>query len=358
MRRGLMGWNADELPIAVLKERTGRLQAAMEKSGLQALLIYTNLVRPSAVSYLTGFTPYWSEGILLVGRAGEPIFATALSKRVANWIRSVGPVGEIVSTPRPGAALGARIAADSTVRRVGVVELDAFPAGSYDELVAAARGGDFVDATQVFAGARRGADSAERRLLGRADAIAVAALDRVDVGTAEDAGSITGRVEKHARFSGAEEAYIAVAPDLDSDRRMVRGSPALPLANRFALRASIAYKGHWVRRTRTFAKDPAGIRAVSRGDEWFAGLVRSIAAERPFAGEIATHVAGLSGAQLKSWMVESCIGSYPLQVIAAATSPGDGGPRDGDFLVLSIELTIDGAPWLGAAPAIVGCSLS
>ena len=352
MRRGLMGWNAEELPIAVLKERIGRLQAAMEKSGLQALLIYTNLVRPSAVSYLTGFTPYWSEGILLVGRAGEPIFATALSKRVANWIRSVGPVGEIVSTPRPGAALGARIAADPAVRRVGVVELDAFPAGSYDELVAT--GVDFVDATQVFAGARRGADSAERRLLGRADAIAVAALDRVDVGTAEDAGSITGRVEKHARFSGAEEAYIAVAPDLDSDRRMVRGSPALPLANRFALRASIAYKGHWVRRTRTFAKDPAGIRAVSRGDEWFAGLVRSIAAERPFAGEIATHVAGLSGAQLKSWMVESCIGSYPLQVIAAATSPGDGGPRDGDFLVLSIELTIDGAPWHGAAPVVVG----
>src|SRR4030081_359357 len=129
MRRGLMGWDAEELPVAALTARTARLQDAMARAGMQAMLVYTNLVRPSAVSYLTGFTPYWSEGILLVGRAGEPIFATALSKRVADWIRSVGPVGEIVSTPRPGAALGARIAADSTVRRVGIVELDAFPSG-------------------------------------------------------------------------------------------------------------------------------------------------------------------------------------------------------------------------------------
>ena len=83
--------------------------------------------------------------------------------------------------------------------------------------------------------------------------------------------------------------------------------------------------------------------------------MRSLAAEKPFAEQITTHVAGLPGAELKGWMVESCIGSYPLQVIAAATSPGDGGPRDGDFLVLSIELTIDGAPWHGAAP--VGTSM-
>src|SRR6266508_6576764 len=123
-----------------------------------------------------------------------------------------GPVGEIVSTPRPGAAHGARIAADSTVRRVGIVELDAFPSGPYEELAAA--GVDFVDATQVCAQARRGADSAERLLLGRADAIAVAALDQVDAGTAENAGSIAGLVEKHARLAGAEEAYIAVAPDV------------------------------------------------------------------------------------------------------------------------------------------------
>jgi Creatinase/Prolidase N-terminal domain len=354
MRRGLMGWDADELPVAVLEARIGRLQAAMERSGLHALLIYTNLVRPSAVSFLTGFTPYWSEGILLVGRAGAPAFATALSKRVANWIRSVAPLGEIVNTPRPAAALGARLAADAAVRRVGIVELDAFPAGSYDDLAAAAAGVEFVDATAVFADVRRGVDAAERRLLGRADEIAVAALGEVDGATAEDAGSIAGLVEKHARVAGAEEAYIAVAPDLVADRRMVRASPALPLADLFALRASVAYKGHWVRRTRTFAKAAAGAQTVSRADEWFVGLMGAIAAGKPFAGAIAAHVAALPGAGLKSWMIESCVGSYPLQAIAASSMAGTAAAQNGDFLVLSFELTIDRTPWLGAAPVIVG----
>src|SRR5437588_4935615 len=129
MRRGLMGWDAEELPISVLEERVRRLRAGMQTCGLDALIIYTNLVRPSAVSYLTGFTPYWSEGILLVGRDGPPVFATALSKRVASWIRSVSPVGEIVNAPRPGAILGERVAADASMKRIGILELDAFPAG-------------------------------------------------------------------------------------------------------------------------------------------------------------------------------------------------------------------------------------
>src|SRR5262245_65860535 len=138
MRRGPMGWNAEELPLAVLQDRTARMQAAMQDNGFQALLVYTNLARPSAVAWFTGFPPYWSEGLLLVGRDGAPAFATALSKRVANWIRSVNPLGEIVNGPRPGTVLGQRVAADASVRRVGIVELDALPSGSYDDFAAAA----------------------------------------------------------------------------------------------------------------------------------------------------------------------------------------------------------------------------
>src|SRR4051794_22053503 len=99
MRRGLMEWNSEELPVVTLNERTWRLQAAMRREGLDGILFYTNLVRPSAVTYLPGFTPYWSDGILLLPRSGEPVFATALSKRVANWIRSTNPTSEIINTP-------------------------------------------------------------------------------------------------------------------------------------------------------------------------------------------------------------------------------------------------------------------
>lgn len=350
MRRGLMGWNEDELPLATLSARTARLQDAMAQADMGALLIYTNLVRPSAVSWLTGFTPYWSEGLLLVGRSGEPAFATALSKRVANWIRSVSPAGEIVNTPRPGVALGKRVA-DMGVGRVGILEMDAFPAGAYDDFAAVAPGAELMDATTLFAEVRRGTDAAERSLVARADAIAAAALERVDRAHATEPGAVAAAIERHARRAGAEEIYIGIAPDLASDSRMVSPARASALRERFAVRVSVAYKGCWIRRTRTFAKD-AGSDAA-QFDAWLAGLVGSLAPGRPLHEQIAAAVHALNGATLKSWMAETCRGSYPLQVVASSRGAGDDVPAAADFLVLTIELTIDGAPWIGAAPAIV-----
>src|SRR5262245_39804877 len=120
MRRGLMGLDPQELPQDVLAARLARLQAAMQRAGFDAFLIYTNLVRPSAACWLTGFTPYWIESLLLVPRAGAPILATALSKRVSDWVRGTSHVEEIINTPRPGTAIGQRLVA-TAVRRVGVL---------------------------------------------------------------------------------------------------------------------------------------------------------------------------------------------------------------------------------------------
>ena len=92
MRRGLMGRDETELPVAAIEARLARLRAAMAAAGFDAFVVYTNNVRPSAVTWLTGFTPYWSDALLLVGRTGAPAFATALSKRVSEWIRTTDPV--------------------------------------------------------------------------------------------------------------------------------------------------------------------------------------------------------------------------------------------------------------------------
>ena len=97
MRRGLMGWNAEELPVATLEGRLTKLRAEMDGAGMDAFVIYTNNVRPSAVSYLTGFTPYWSDALMLIPTTGAPVFATALSKRVSEWIRTTDPMREIVN---------------------------------------------------------------------------------------------------------------------------------------------------------------------------------------------------------------------------------------------------------------------
>jgi|SRR5829696_6648405 len=352
MRRGLMGWDPAELPKRMLDGRVARLQAAMKRNNLDSFLLYTNLVRPSAVCWLTGFTPYWIESILLVPAGGAPILATALSKRVSDWIRATSQVHEIINTPKPGVVIGQRLASDGA-KRVGVLERDALPAGLYDDVMAAAPDAELIDATALFAAERRSIDDAERKLIERAYALAMAALDQVDIATVKDAGALAGIVERHARLGGAEECFIAIAPYLAADRRLIRISKPVPLAERFGVRASIAYKGNWVRRTRTFATDDTGRRAITRADAWLDEAVRCFKADKPLGSQIITRLKDLRGAELKSWMAESCVGSYPLEVIASSATSDKGAP-DGSFLVLSLDLTVNGVPWIGAAPAFVG----
>ena len=207
MRRGLMGWNPDELPKAALEARIARLRVAMKRNGLDAALLYTNNVRPSAVTWLTGFTPYWSDGMLMLAGEGAPVFATALSKRVANWIRTTNPLSEIVNTPKPGAAVGQRMA-DLGCKRAGVLEYDALPAGLYDEIVGAGSGIELVDMGSAFADARRPIDESERGLIDRADALATSALDQIDVVAAKDAGEVAG-LARNMRGSAAPRRPIS-----------------------------------------------------------------------------------------------------------------------------------------------------
>jgi hypothetical protein len=344
----LLQWDPQELPVGVLEARIAQLRAAMMGAGLDAFIAYSNIVRPAAVSWLTGFTPYWSESLLLVPRQGRLEFATAMTNRVADWIRSNNPVSEVVSTPKPGTLLGERLAKDAAIRRVGVLELDALPSELADNLAAAAPAIEWVDGSGLFGALRCRIDDPERKLIARADALAVAALAQSHDAT--DAGTLSGLVEKHARLAGAEEAYIAIAPNLAADRRLIRVSQPIRLADRFAVRVSVAYKGSWVRRVRTFAKDGSAAPA----DAWFVGVASSLQAGKPIAVQFTDRLATLPGAELKSWMAESCTGSYPLSVVASSRSNGGAIPTDGQFLVLTIELSLAGAPWLGAAPLIVG----
>ena len=352
MRRGLMGWDQAELPRSALAARLERLQAAMARENLDALLLYTNLVRPAAVCWLTGFTPYWIESLLLVPVNGRPMLATALSKRVADWIRTTAWLDEIVNTPKPGIAIGQRLAG---CKRVGVLEFDALPAGLYDDVVAAAPRVELIDASAMFASVRRSIDDAERGLIERADGLAVAALDQVNA-SATDAGTLAGLVEKHSRLAGAEEAYIAIAPDLDLDRRLIQVSGPVPLARRFAVRASIAYKGAWVRRTRSFARDPQGARAIASADAWLTELASGIFAGQALETQIATSLTlprPVEHLVRRSWMAESCRGSYPLAVVDSSRLPSRETQLAGTYVVLSVELTVDDVPWLGATPIFV-----
>jgi hypothetical protein len=93
---------------------------------------------------------------------------------------------------------------------------------------------------------------------------------------------------------------------------------------------------------------------MAQADAWFAGVASSLQAGKPVAAQLNDHLASLPGAELNSWMAESCAGSYPLSVIASSRSNGGAVPIDGQFLVLTVGLSLAGAPWIGAAPVIVG----
>jgi Xaa-Pro aminopeptidase len=349
MRRGLMKWEPAELPKAVLTARTERMQSALAAAGFDALVIYTNNVRPAAVTYLTAFTPYWSDAILLLPRQGLSVFATSLSKRVLNWIRSTNPVSEVVNTPRPGVVLGAQLAADKNVRRVGVLEYDMLPFGISDDLAKGAPALEFADATEAFASVRQNLDEAEIALIGKTDELVRQALVAPSPGM--EAGAHLGLVEEIVRDGGAEEAYLAVAPDLRTSSKFVRNPGALVLGDCVAVSASAALKGCWVRRTRSFAAGGAAQAAFARAEAWWERGECTPRAGQPIGRQVQAAVARLPGARLKSWMAESCRGSYPLQVIASPLA--DAPPLAGSLVVLTVELEIDGLNWLAAAPFVI-----
>lgn len=338
MRRGLIKWEAEELPVAVLRDRAQRLQQAMTAAGLHAVILYTNFIRCAAVSWLTGFSPYWGDGIVVVMRERDPLLCTMLSKRMEGWIQSVMPGASVATSATPGKVAGQKLN-EAGARRIGILELDDFPAGLYADLTAALPGAEFSDATAIFASARTPADGAERQLLSRADQIAADSLSQLASQIPSIAGEAGAVVERNARLQGAEEIYVAVAPDLDRSRSFVRISGGYALGRRFAIRATVAYKGNWVRRIRTFSQDTQDWPTIRRVDAWFTELIGTLS-PRKLDEEIARQVTVLPNATLQTWFIEAAAGTRPLCAVSAESPAAD--------VVLTVGLTVADVPWVGA----------
>lgn len=349
MRRGFYGWDAQELPLATLEDRTQRLQSAMRAAGLDGLLFYTNIARPAAVSWLTGFTPYWSEGLLFIPKQGAPDFATALSNRVAEWMRAVTPTGSILCTPQPAMFFGKRLANDASAKRLGILELEMLPGGQAAALMAAAPDVELVDATELYQQVRAQRDAAEAGLFAHAAGIARDSFAAIAPAGINNAHEAMGVIEKAARDQRAEEIFVSIAPDLTRDANFLRVDRAPTVGASFAIRASVAYKSTWVRRTQCFSTDAAVATMFAALDQSFAICLASLDASRPLAKQIAAAFASHAGARLLHWSLEACRGSYPLEFIAGdSAAMEDAVSLDGG--VLSVEIASGDLRWLGQAP--------
>jgi hypothetical protein len=344
MRRGLMGWSEADVPLAVLKQRLARLQDGLTVEGLGGIVLYTNHARPAAVSFLTGFTPYWSEGLLFVPASGEPVLAMALSKRVAGWIRSVMPLGAIENAPQPASAIGRKVA-EAGIHRLGVVELDMFPGAQADVLTGSGNAVSLEDASAAFRSVRLCVDAAEIALTRRADALARECLETVERSD-DDARRMVADIEARARLAGAEEVFIGVAPDLGRANAFLRSDRLGVLGKRFAIRLSLVLKGSWIRRTITLSRNPEVQEALAAANGAF---------ERAFASASATAALkaledGFPG-KITAWTIEACVSSYPLEVVACS---GDARTFSGmlPVSVVSVRAELNGIAWFGAGPVI------
>jgi Xaa-Pro aminopeptidase len=340
MRRGLIARSQAELPDAALDARLDRVRAAMRTASLDALIVHTNNTRPAGVSWLTGFVPYWSEALLLVPRDGDPVLVVALTYRVKTWIERTSRVADVIHTPRIGLEAGRRIAAAKADAAVGIVDFDNLSAGIADDLREGGPNLALRDASALFAQARAAADPAEIALATKAASIARDALSRIPR-AGDDLGKMLAAAEAAARLQGAEEIYLAAAPDLARDHRLRRIEGAVTPGPSFAVRASVAYKGSWVRMVRTIGCGQAASEAALAR---LAAAVRGLPGERGFM-------------DCTSWLVEGCRLAQPLEPLMGSRAVAPHPPAPGMLVSVQTHLDIGGTPVLIGAPALVGGDL-
>ena len=334
MRRGLIARSPVELPDAVFDARLDRLRAAMQAAELDALVIYTNNTRPAGVSWLTGFVPYWSEAVLVVPRQGGPYLVAALSFRVKPWIERVSRLADVLHTPRIGLKAAQQITATQADAAVGVVDFDGFPAGIAQDLREGGPKLALRDASALFTALRGVADPAEIALTTKAAAIGRRALAAAE---GDNLNAMIAAIESEARQLGAEEIYVATAPDLDRDTRFRRIEGEAALGRTFALRATVAYKGAWIRLVRSVCEATIAQEAAAR----FAQAVALLPSDRGFTG-------------CRSWLVEGCRIAQPLDPLIGSRLGQGYPPPPGALVSVQAAFAIDGQTVLLGAPALIG----
>jgi hypothetical protein len=336
MRRGLIARSVVELPDAVFDARLDRVRAAMRVAQLDALVIYTNNTRPAGVSWLAGFVPYWSEALLVMPREGGPYLVAALSFRVKPWIERVSRLADVLHTPRIGLKAAQQVAATQADAAVGVVDFDGFPAGIAEDLREGGPKLALHDASALFTALRGVADPAEIALATKAAAIGRHALAAAE---GDNLNAMIAAVESEARQLGAEEIYVAAAPDLDRDTRFRRIEGEAALGKTFALRATVAYKGAWIRLVRSVCDTASAREAAAR----FAQAVALLPSDREFVG-------------FRSWLVEGCRMAQPLDPLLGSRVGEGHSPPPGALVSVQAALEVEGQTVLLGAPALIGQS--
>jgi len=337
MRRGLISWSKTELPASVLDARVKRAQAAMGAAGVDALAIYSDPARTAGASWLTGFVPYWNRGVVVLPRDGKAVLLTGMSKRVHGWIQKNSHLEEVAYSTSIGADVAARVAARKGAV-IAVPDIGSVPGGILYGI--AGDGVSVVDGTELLAGLRTVPDPSELAFAFKAATLARVALARATA-IESDAATLVGLVDGEARRLGAEEVYVALAPDLARSTSLVRLEGTAALGASFALRLSLAYKGVWVRMSRTLARDESVAAEIAAATERFAAAVALL-----------PRLDALD--DLPYWLVEGCRTLMPLQPLAGSMLPDRLALAPGSYVSVQARIDTARGPALIGAPVLLG----
>ena len=348
MRRGLISWSTEEMPIATLEARVSRLQDMMRREQLAAVLVHTSFAHPAAVHWLTHFTPYWSEALLVVLPKGQPVLLAALTQRVHPWIREVAHLGDVLTAPHLGNSavnyLREHIAPNT---RIGVIGLRDLPWTTAQALIGSGWGPHLCDISASFAQLRQPADADELGLAVQAQSMAMNALQ---AGASQSLSSSkwARAIEAKARLDGAEELLQRMAPDLTQNACLQRLEGDFELGQKRAIELSLAYKGAWVRVTQMdcMGAPPASWQSAQN---WFDQAWRSLRAPHPNL-----LLAPAPPVRLVQWSVQSCIGAEPLQVVAADNGYAPCALPGQALCVLSVQLELEDGPWYASQMLLLG----
>ncbi|HEY7062095.1 MAG TPA: aminopeptidase P family N-terminal domain-containing protein [Chloroflexota bacterium] len=293
MKRGLVEWDPSELSAATLAGRVAGVQAVLAERGLDAAVCYTSVAQPGLVRYLTHFLPYWNEGVLVLTRAGEPTLFVALSNRVFPWIKGSSTLTDVRAARNLGAE-AAKLLAERGAARVGLADSGSIPYGVIEALRAGLAGGRVVDAPEIAASVRLGADADELRLRARAAQIGVQALAALGPSVAGRTDSaVAGQLDGAMRVNRAEDTLVLVGP--------AGRWPGLPTGVMLAERAHVAlqveYKGHWALLGRTLPP-PAATNGGGDPDAAWQARLAALCARGRTVGAIAAEARAQDGTEV------------------------------------------------------------
>jgi hypothetical protein len=148
-------------------------------------------------------------------------------------------------------------------------------------------------------------------------------------------------IDGEARRLGAEEVFVAIAPDIAASRRLIRLEGTAVLRDAFAARISLAYKGTWVRMVRTFGRDAMVARDIASAVTRFAAAVAPL-----------PRIDSLEG--FAAFLIEGCRTTTPLEPLVGTMLDDTRAIAPGTVVTVQATIETNGRAILVGAPVLVG----